>query len=76
METEPTIKDAIAAVNDLAEAVNTGFTSVHQDLADIRHNLTETQRQLARTDGKMNALVNVMERKTVITLEEKRSILV
>lgn len=31
--------------------------------------------RLGRTDGKINALVNVLERKSVITADDKRAVL-
>src|SRR6188472_4207152 len=85
MEAEPTIKDVMTAVTDLAEAVNEGFSGVQTQIDSLKTDVVGIKavmvtkdyldERLGRTDGKINALLNVLERKSVITTDDKSSIL-
>jgi septation ring formation regulator EzrA len=62
-------------LNDHEGVISTKFDAVQEQLDGIETRLTTVERKLDRTDSKVNALVNVMEKKRVITEEEKQMVL-
>ena len=69
-------------VDELAETVQKGFSemeerfnAVDDRLTSVETRLTTVERKLDRTDGKVNTLVDVMEKKRIITEEEKQAVL-
>ena len=74
--TESRFEEVLEAVNKGFSGVQTQIEGLKTDVADIKADVQDTRRQLNRTDGKVNALVNILERKTVIAPDDKSAILV
>lgn len=79
------VADLAEAVNTFAENTEKRFDGLDKRLTGVETRLTGVEatmvtkdyldEKLGRTDGKINALVNVLERKAVITTGEKSAIL-
>ncbi len=68
------INDPRGVFNVKLDAVQEQLDGIDTRLTNVGNKVTNIERQAARTDGKLNALVNVMEKKRIITENEKRTI--
>lgn len=87
--TEVRIHEVLEAVNTFSEhndkrfdcletrmtGVENRLTGVENRLTGVENRLEGVERKLDRTDGKVNVLINVLERKAVITTEDKGAVL-
>jgi septal ring factor EnvC (AmiA/AmiB activator) len=74
-ELAETVQKGFSEMEERFNGVDRRFTSVEARLDKVETSLTTVERKLDRTDGKVNALVNVMEKKRIITEEEKQAVL-
>ncbi len=62
-------------LSDPEGVINTKFDAVQEQLDGLDNRLTNLDRKLDRTDGKVNILINVLEKKRIITEDEKHTVL-
>ena len=71
-----TLKEDMSEVKtdiaDILETTNKGFSEMEMRFGK---RFDDLERQQGRTDGKVNTLVNIMEKKRVITEEDKQAVL-
>ncbi len=61
-------------LDDPEGILNIKLDAMQEQIAGVETRLTGVERQLTKTDGKVNTLVNIMEKKRVITEEEKQAV--
>ncbi|MEK7545642.1 MAG: hypothetical protein AAB554_01025 [Patescibacteria group bacterium] len=69
------IRGRLDRVETRLDGVETRLDGVETRLDRVDHRLETLDRSLGRTDGKVNSLINVLQKKDVITIADKRLVL-
>ena len=72
------VKTGFDGVDTRLNAIETHLNGVDTRLTSVEANMATKdfiERRLAKTDGKINSLIHTLEKKRVISEEEKRTVL-